>query len=264
MSIPQKIHYCWFGRNPLPKLAQKCIKSWRKYCPDYEIIEWNEDNYDLSAAPLYVRQAYEAKKWAFVTDYVRLQVVYDHGGIYLDTDVELIKRLDSLLKSDAYFGLEDGKHIATGLGFGAIKGAPILQELMEDYRHIPFVMPDGSYDTKTCPVRNTEVFLRHGLRQDDSRQILDGDILILPSVYLCPISYFTGDRKRNLKTVSIHWFSASWQTEEQRAKAKQMNKEMQEIKRRGAVNDFLHIPHRIALKLLGETRYEELKKRFKK
>ena len=162
MSIPRTIHYCWFGRNPLPKLAQKCIKSWKKYCPDYEIIQWNEDNYDLSAAPLYVRQAYEAKKWAFVTDYVRLQVVYEHGGIYLDTDVELIKKLDPLLQYDAYFGFEDGKHIATGLGFGAVKGAPILRELMEDYHDIPFILPDGGYDTKTCPVRNTEVFLRHG------------------------------------------------------------------------------------------------------
>ena len=87
--IPKTIHYCWFSCNPKPKLAEKCIKSWKKHCPDYEIIEWNEDNFDLSTAPLYVRQAYEAKKWAFVTDYVRLKLVYDYGGIYMDTDVEL-------------------------------------------------------------------------------------------------------------------------------------------------------------------------------
>jgi len=248
----------------LPKLAQKCIKSWKKHCPDYEIIQWNEDNYDLSAAPLYVRQAYEAKKWAFVTDYVRLQVVYEHGGIYLDTDVELIKKLDPLLQYDAYFGFEDGKHIATGLGFGAVKGAPILRELMEDYRDIPFILPDGGYDTQTCPVRNTEVFLRHGLRQDDSKQILDGSILILPSIYLCPLEYATGDRKRSLKTFSIHWFSASWHTEKQRQKAKEQEKEMRKLKMRGRIKDLLHTPQRIVLGLLGEARYEQLKRLLKK
>ena len=109
--IPKIIHYCWFGRNPKPKLAEKCIKSWKKYCPEYEIIEWNEDNYDLSSAPLYVRQAYEAKRWAFVTDYIRLQVIYENGGIYLDTDVELRKSLDPLLVHQAYFGFEDEKNI---------------------------------------------------------------------------------------------------------------------------------------------------------
>ena len=150
MSIPKIIHYCWFGGKPKPELAEKCIKSWKKHCPDYEIREWNEDNYDLAAAPLYVRQAYEAKKWAFVTDYVRLQVVYECGGIYLDTDVELKKNLDSLLGYSAYFGFEDGKWIATGLGFGAEQGTPILQELMDDYRDIPFLLEDGSEDAGYC------------------------------------------------------------------------------------------------------------------
>lgn len=109
MSIPKVIHYCWFGHDPKPKLAEKCIKSWKKKCPDYKIIEWNEENFDISACPLYVRQAYEAKKWAFVTDYVRLKVVYEHGGIYLDTDVELKKNLDFLLNHKAYFGFEEGR-----------------------------------------------------------------------------------------------------------------------------------------------------------
>ena len=95
--IPKKIHYCWFGRNPKPKLAQKCMQSWHKYCNDYEIVEWNEDSFDLEAAPLYVKQAYEAKKWAFVTDYVRLYALYYHGGIYMDTDVEVLKSFDPFL-----------------------------------------------------------------------------------------------------------------------------------------------------------------------
>lgn len=136
--IPKTIHYCWFGRNPKPALAQKCLQSWKKHCPDYTIMEWNEDNYDISSAPLYVRQAYGAKKWAFVTDYVRLHVVHDHGGIYMDTDVELKKNPDALLEHSAYFGFEDGQYVNTGLGFGAVPGHPILKEIMYDYIGIPF------------------------------------------------------------------------------------------------------------------------------
>ena len=93
MSVPKIIHYCWFGGNPKPKLAEKCIKSWKKFCPDYQIIEWNEENFDVSAAPEYVCQAYAAKRWAFVTDYVRLKAMTEMGGIYMDTDVELVKPL---------------------------------------------------------------------------------------------------------------------------------------------------------------------------
>lgn len=259
--IPKKIHYCWFGHNPKPKLAEKCIKSWKKFCPDYEIIEWNEDNYDLSSAPLYVRQAYEAKKWAFVTDYVRLQVIYEHGGIYMDTDVELIKPLEPLLQYNAYFGFEDGKHINTGLGFGAVEGTPILHQMMEDYKDIPFVLPNGTFDITPCPVRNTRILLTYGLQQDDSEQILDGNILILPSIYLCPVSYHTGVRNKSKKTYSIHWFSASWQMPEQRKKHLQNQKE-ERIKK---IKDYWKcLPNRILLKILGENRYNKLKVLLKK
>ena len=250
--IPKTIHYCWFGRNPLPKLAKKCIRSWKKYCPDYELVEWNEDNYDISAAPLYVRQAYEAKKWAFVTDYVRLQVVYEHGGIYLDTDVELKKSLDPLLVHCAYFGFEDGVHIATGLGFGAEKGTPILKEIMDDYEGISFLLEDGSYDSETCTSRNTKIFLHHGLRQDDSMQVLDDDILILPSIYLCPFSYETHAWRHSNETVSIHWFDASWQTAAE--------KEYHRNKiRRERWDRIVHAPNRLLIKVLGEHRYGKIK-----
>lgn len=255
--IPKKIHYCWFGHGPKPKLAKKCIKSWKRHCPDYEMIEWNEDNFDITAAPLYVRQAFEAKKWAFVTDYVRLKVVYDHGGIYLDTDVELKKPLDSLRDHTAYFGFEDGKYINTGLGFGATKGAPILAELMEDYQNIRFTLPDGTYDTKPCPVRNTEVFLRHGLRQDDSMQTLPGDILILPSSYFCPYSYDMQLNADPKKAYSIHWFSASWFTPESRRQHDAWVKELKKDRLR-------HAPNRFLISLLGDKRYGKLKKILKR
>ena len=259
MSIPQKIHYCWFGRNPLPKLAQKCIKSWRKYCPDYEIIQWNEDNYDLSTAPLYVRQAYEAKKWAFVTDYVRLQVVYEHGGIYLDTDVELKKSLSPLLKHEAYFGFEDVVHINTGLGFGAQKGAPVLEEMMADYAEIPFIQDNGSFDITTCPARNTQVLLRHGLIQNDSTQILDGGILILPSIYLCPIVYKTNVRRFSPETISVHWFSASWQTEDQRMRQKEYRKQAKKHQMQAKLHYVRHLPNLAVKTVLGDERYEKMK-----
>lgn len=125
--LPKTIHYCWFGNNEKPKLFYKCYKSWKRFCPDYEIIEWNESNIDISSCPLYVQQAFEEKKWAFVTDYIRLKIIYENGGIYLDTDVELLKPLDDLLVYNAYFGFEDEKHINTGLGFGAAKGFELLK-----------------------------------------------------------------------------------------------------------------------------------------
>lgn len=259
--IPKIIHYCWFGGNPKNKLFDKCFKSWKKYCPDYEIIEWNEENFDISSCPLYVRQAYDAKMWAFVTDYVRLKVVYDCGGIYLDTDVELKKKIDKLLEHSAYFGFEDGIHVATGLGFGAVKGHLILKELMEDYEGIPFILENGEFDRTPCPTRNTSIFRRHGLKQKDEKQLLDDDILILPSIYLCPISYQTGSYHHSRKTISVHWFSASWQSENERELHKQAEKRR---KRESRKDFFLHMPNRIVRKVIGKERYEQLKKFIKK
>lgn len=255
--IPKVIHYCWFGRNPKPDLALKCMKSWKKYCPDYEIIEWNEDNFDISACPLYVRQAYAEKRWAFVTDYVRLKVVYDHGGIYLDTDVELRKPLTPLLDCHAYFGFEEGHRVNTGLGFGAEAGVPILRELIADYQEIPFIKEDGSYDLEPCPSRNTKIFLRHGLRLEDSMQVLEGNIRILPTIYLCPLSYSTKKRQHSSLTISIHWFTASWKSEEEKARHKQKL-------RRERIDYILHIPNRLMMKLLGQQRYQKLKHMLKK
>ena len=261
MSIPKIIHYCWFGRNPKPKLAEKCIKSWEKYCPDYNIIEWNEDNFDITVCPLYVRQAYEAKQWAFVTDYVRLKLIYEYGGIYMDTDVELIKSLDVLLECTAYFGFENEKFISTGLGFGAKKGTLILKEIMKDYESITFIQADGSFDSIPCPVRNTDVFIRHGLKQDGTYQILNGGIQLLPSEYLCPITYFSGEKNITQNTISIHWFSASWQTKEKR---EQHAKKIAEIRRAREIDYLIHVPNRILKYMMGDANYEKLKKRLKR
>lgn len=253
MSIPKTIHYCWFGRNPKPKLAEKCIKSWKKYCPDYEIIEWNEDNYNIDSAPLYVRQAYEEKKWAFMTDYIRLQVVYENGGIYMDTDVELKKSIDFLLNNQAYFGFEGGKFINTGIGFGAEKETLILKEMMDDYADIPFIKENGSIDSTPCPRRNTEVFLRHGLKQNDKRQILDGGILVLPTICLCPIDFETKLKNNSLETISIHWFDASWQTKEERTFCEQSARKQRK-------EYFISVIKEKLKAFLGDKRYLNLKK----
>ena len=268
MSIPKRIHFCWFGDNPKPALAQKCISSWKRLCPDYEIIEWNEDNFDIFSCPLYVQQAYASGKWAFVTDYVRLKVVYEHGGVYLDTDVELKRSLDPLLVYHAYFGFEDGVHIATGLGFGAVAGHPVIKAMMDDYETIPFIKEDGTLDQETCPSRNTKILLQCGLQQDDSLQILEDNILILPSIYLCPISFVDGSRKRSKDTISIHWFSASWNSKDQHAERAKRLKYFKQArfkrKFRNTIHLITHLPHILLRKLLGDTRYEEIKALLKR
>ena len=114
MAIPKVIHYCWFGRNPKPKLFKKCLKSWKKYCPDYKIVEWNEDNFDISSN-LYTKQAYENKKWAFVSDYVRIYALYNEGGLYLDTDVKILKDVSNVVDKDMFLGYEDSGYVGTAV-----------------------------------------------------------------------------------------------------------------------------------------------------
>ena len=131
-KIPKKLHYCWFGGNEMPKQYKEWIDSWKKYCPDYEIIEWNESNYDITKNK-YMYQAYQQKKWGFVPDYARLDIIYNHGGIYLDTDVEVRRNLDDLLYQDGFVGFERDEFVNFGSGFGAIRGLPIIKELLDYY-----------------------------------------------------------------------------------------------------------------------------------
>lgn len=211
MAIPKVIHYCWFGGKRIPLRQRRWMRSWKRLNPDYRIVEWNEGNVDVASCPRYVREAFQQRKWAYVSDYVRLKVVYEHGGIYLDTDVKLLKKPDPLLQYPAYFGLERQNSVNTGLGFGAEKGFEMLKELMADYDGLPFILPDGTLNTVPCPELNAKVFLRHGLGPEDSRQVLDNGAVILPSACLCPITdYYTLEMHKTPETISIHYFSASW------------------------------------------------------
>ncbi len=208
MSIPKVIYYCWFGKGKMPALSEKCIESWKKYCPDYKIVCINEDNFDINQNK-YAREAYDARKWAFVSDFARLKVLYDKGGIYLDTDVELIKPLDELIKENGYMGFDDNGIISTGLGFACEKGNQLIAALLADYDYISFILSDGSYDLTPCPDRNTNTMKRLGMDINIKDQIFMG-IHILPEDYLCPMKYYTGRKIITKNTYSIHHFCASW------------------------------------------------------
>lgn len=205
--IPKIIHYCWFGRGELPELAKKCIASWEKYSPDYEIIQWDEDNFDVNSTA-YARYCYEQKKYAFLSDYVRLAVVKQCGGIYLDTDVEVVRPLDEMLGSAAFFGFETEQSINTGHGFGAETEHPAVVAMLEQYEKM---VPDenGAFELKACPALNTAALLPFGLRQDGSRQTVCG-AEILPVDYMNPYDDPTGRLNKTENTLSIHWYSKSW------------------------------------------------------
>lgn len=203
--IPKTIHYCWFGRGKKPKLAQKCIASWRKYCPDYKIIEWNEDNFNVGFSA-YTRNCYEQKKYAFLTDYLRLKAVYDHGGVYLDTDVELVRPLDDLLDNEAFFGFENNEHVATGLGFGAEIGDELVMQMLHEYD--PLL--DGAHGFIGCPILNTQALLKFGLKLNGEMQHLSAGAVVYPEEYFNPCNSATGELRKTENTYSIHWYAGSW------------------------------------------------------
>lgn len=209
--ITKKIHYCWFGGNERSDLAKKCIESWKKYCPDYEIIEWNESNFDLECCD-FVKEAYQAKKWAFVSDYARLKIIYDNGGIYLDTDVELIKSLDPLLKEKCYFGEETIGYVNTGLGFGAEKNNPIIQMMLNEYNGRHFMMDNGAYDMEACPAKNTRPLTKFGYKFSGKNVWRNEEFTVYPPEYFCPLDYKTKVMNITDNTISIHLYNASWHT----------------------------------------------------
>ena len=251
MSIPKILHYCWFGGKPKPPLAEKCIRSWRKFCPDFEIREWNESNFDLEQVPAYVRQAYEAGRWAFVTDYVRLRALTEVGGVYLDTDVEIVRPLDPFLKHEAFAGFEHLERVQTGV-LACRKGFPLFQEFLAYYDTAVFRRPDGSMDTTTNVEILTGICRKKGLVFNDTFQVVDG-LAVYPREVFCPVDYDTMKLKKTRKTVTIHWFSGSWQTQEDL----RILEEERRWKRREQRSNL-----RVAIgsRLFGASGYEKLKK----
>ncbi len=212
--IPKIIHYIWFGRNPLPPLAKECLKSWKKYCPDYEVREWNEDNFDLDSAPAYVQEAYQAKKWAFASDYVRLWALVNYGGIYMDTDVEVTKNLDRFLEHEAFSGFESQENIPTGI-MACRKDFPLFKSMLQEYNTRHFLKEDGSFDMTTNTVAITNWGLEHGLVLNNQLQDIEG-FMLYPNEFFCPKSLQTGIIHATENTHAIHHFNASWFSEKER------------------------------------------------
>jgi len=208
--IPKVIHYCWFGGKPLPETANRCLASWGTHCPGYQIRRWDETNLDVHRCR-FARQAHAAGAWAFVSDWARLRIVHDHGGIYLDTDVELVQPLDDLLAWRAFFGFQHDGSVATGLGFGAEQGHSVVAALLAGYEAASFIGADGRSVTTPCPQRDSAVFARLGFRLDGSFQDREG-VAVLPPEYLCPKSFESGHVTITPLTHAIHHFQASWHT----------------------------------------------------
>lgn len=231
--IPKIVHYCWFGGNPLAEDAKKCIVSWKKYFPDYEIKEWNESNFDVNCNA-YVKEAYDAGKWAFVSDYARFDILYKYGGIYFDTDVEVIKSFDDILARGGFMGQEVGTPsgvslvsnqaglgiaVNPGLGIAVAPGLQLYKEILDYYNSLHFIK-GGVMDTTTICTHITEILKKHGY--DEHNKVIQevAGITVYPPEYFCPLDYATGKLNITSNTRSIHWYTASWQSPYSKFKTK--------------------------------------------
>lgn len=207
-SIPKIIHYCWFGNGKKPKDTVKFIKTWKKHLPDYEIIEWNESNFDINCNN-YVKQAYEQKKYAFVSDYARIKALYEHGGIYFDTDVEVLKSFDDLLNLESFLGFEEGNYIATSV-MGFEKGFLFLEEFIKYYDSINFISDNSKADTTTNVQVLTKMLKQKNLILNGKTQLLEGGIKIFSREYFSPYDYISCRDYTTKKSYAVHHFSLSW------------------------------------------------------
>ncbi len=214
--IPKTIHYCWFGGKPLPEDARRCIDSWEKFFPDYEIKRWDESNFDVTACA-YTKEAYEAKNWAFVSDYARFWILYHEGGLYFDTDVEVIRDFTPILEQGAFMGCESNDvekaeqlKVAPGLGLGAEAGLPLYKEILTCYENARYYRKDGSRDPESVVYKTTRILESHGFDPRSTNiQCLAG-VTVYPQEYFGPMDYQTGKLRITENTYSIHHYTASW------------------------------------------------------
>lgn len=261
--IPKTIHYCWFGGNPKSELIERCIRSWKKYCPDYEIIEWNESNFDINCCD-YVKEAYDAKKWAFVSDYARIWVLNKFGGVYLDTDVEITKNIDSFLYDCAFTGFESPELPFTAI-FGSEPNHPFTNAILQSYKNRHFLLDKNKYDMTTNTVTVTKLLVdRYSIMLNNTKQRFSDGLVIYPSEYFCPVDYLSNKIRKTKNTHTIHWYNASWHTEEQDKEHIEQLKQMKKYNRITKTHFILHIPNMLAKKILGEQNYSKLKDKLKK
>jgi len=225
--IPQIIHYCWFGGNPLPEQYVEILESWRKYCPDYEIMEWNESNFDLHACR-YVEQAYDEKYWAFVSDYARFKILYEHGGLYFDTDVELIRDISGIVERGSFlpteYGLYGDMTVSTGLGLGFEAHHPVIQEILQGYEARDFIIdhhPNTQYNVAEYV---TDVMRKHGFDGKTAAiQICDG-IIVYPPSYFAPIDFYSGECVLTDNTYTIHHYGYTWGSQSQKKRNEKLRR----------------------------------------
>jgi len=252
--IPKKIHYCWFGDGEKPELVQKCIASWKRYCPDCEILEWNTSNYDVKKN-MYMNEAFQAGRWSFVSDYARLDILYEYGGVYLDTDVELIRPIDELLNGTGFIGFEipvdAGYTVNTGQGFGAKPHDEVIGAMLNAYDSLHFILEDGTQNLQPCPYYNTKALVAMGLQLNNSMQQI-ADITVYPTEYFCPVNWKSKKCMITKNTFSIHHFNASWLTDKEKKKRRRARR----------MDQIIHFPNRVIRAVVGKTRYEKMKSKF--
>ena len=214
MMIPKIIHYCWFGHNPLPEEAHKCIASWKNYFPDYDIIEWNESNFDVNRIP-YTKEAYKLKKYAFVSDYARMWILYHYGGLYFDTDVEVIRPIDDIILLGSFMGMEAQHNgvstiaVAPGLGLGVNPGLGLIKTILQNYENRHFVSWDGRITDTIVSIVST-IMIKEGIEQLPDGIYKCDELFLYPPEYFCPLNYFTGEMNITENTRSIHHYAATW------------------------------------------------------
>jgi mannosyltransferase OCH1-like enzyme len=207
--IPKTIHYCWFGGDPLPEFARKYIDGWKKHCPDYKLMLWNESNFDINKVP-FTAQVASVKKWGFIVDYVRAYAVYNYGGIYLDVDVELLRPFDNgMLQNKCIGGFENEKFVAPGLIFAGEKESVIAKEVMDFYSSYNFIKEGGELNLTASPKIFTDILLKYGLKQKNVYQNI-GEFTAYPTEFFCPKDFATGKINVTGNTYSIHHYDASW------------------------------------------------------
>ena len=220
--IPKRIQYIWFGKGPKSELIQKCMDNTQSVLNDWEVTVWDEECYDVYSCN-YMREAYEHKKYAFASDYARFDILFQHGGVYLDTDVELLRPIpDELLLDEGFTGVESNNKIAPGLIFACEAGNPIVGEILEMYREEHFIDPNGNMNTKTVVDRVMEIFNRHGFIRNGEEQVLDG-FHIYPADYFCAFDFVTNAFEITENTISIHHYTATWISNKSRMKFKVQN-----------------------------------------
>lgn len=253
-KIPKVIHYCWLSGEKFPALIQKCIDSWKEKLPDYEIKCWNTENFDVNICQ-YTKEAFQEKKYAFVSDYVRLYALYNEGGIYLDSDIEVFKKFDDLLDNPSFTCFENNHTVAAWI-FGSVKGNPLFKQFLDYYIGKSFILPNGKYDLTPNPLPITCICQKEGLILNGKQQKLK-DIMIYPKEYFCPYDKATEQLNITENTYAIHYFNGAWIPE---SKKKIVVKRKNIVRKYGKIIGYLYYGFNVwkvegVRQLIRETRF---------